>query len=115
MNNCGYATTKKWDLYEAQMRHGLKDLDVIKDFDILEFQRQDLALFLYAIHLIGELQMRNPTIKSYFPISEYDIHANVCASKDTRPTSAAFENRKFALDLLNSHILHNLETHGAIP
>lgn len=39
INGCGYAIDKKYDLQEMQLRSKLEDFGVLKDFDILDFQR----------------------------------------------------------------------------
>lgn len=39
INATGYATSKKYDLQEAQLRTKLADWDVLKDLDVIEFQR----------------------------------------------------------------------------
>ncbi|KAI9726218.1 MAG: hypothetical protein M1834_009388 [Cirrosporium novae-zelandiae] len=38
-NATGYATSRKWDLLEAQTKDNLKKFGVLEKFDILEFQR----------------------------------------------------------------------------
>ncbi|KAL6229211.1 hypothetical protein BDW75DRAFT_245929, partial [Aspergillus navahoensis] len=38
-NATGYATDKKWDLQEAQIKSKLEEWGVLKDFDILDIQR----------------------------------------------------------------------------
>lgn len=42
LNATGYATDKKWDLFERQMRHFLPE-EVKKGLETLEFQRYDLS------------------------------------------------------------------------
>lgn len=42
LNACGYATSKKWDLQEAQMRKKLKDWNV--QLEVLDFQRVGTAM-----------------------------------------------------------------------
>lgn len=39
MNATGYATSKKYDLYEAQTRAKLEEWGILDQFDVLEFQR----------------------------------------------------------------------------
>ncbi|KAI1339888.1 DUF1446-domain-containing protein [Xylariaceae sp. FL0016] len=43
VNATGYAVEKKYDLQEAQLRTQLSDWDVLKDIDLLEFQRVGVA------------------------------------------------------------------------
>jgi hypothetical protein len=38
LNATGYATQEKWNLYEKQIRYGLKQKDLLDAFDVLEFQ-----------------------------------------------------------------------------
>lgn len=38
-NSTGYATSKKWDLQEAQLRAKLEEWDELKNLDVLDFQR----------------------------------------------------------------------------
>jgi hypothetical protein len=38
VNACGFATEQKWQLYEAQIRFGLEKRDLLKAFEVLEFQ-----------------------------------------------------------------------------
>ena len=39
VNATGYGTTEKFDLYERMLKFGLKRLDILDKFDVLEFQR----------------------------------------------------------------------------
>lgn len=39
INATGYATSKKWDLQEAQLRGKLEEWDELRNLDVLEFQR----------------------------------------------------------------------------
>jgi hypothetical protein len=58
-NAVGYATKEKWQLFEKQIRFGLKEAGVHDKFDILEFQVYDLALISSFLKLIN-LQCWNP-------------------------------------------------------
>ncbi|KAJ4417709.1 hypothetical protein N0V82_005983 [Gnomoniopsis sp. IMI 355080] len=44
-NANGYATSKKWDLQEAQLRAKLEEWGELKNLDVLEFQRPFLAYY----------------------------------------------------------------------
>jgi hypothetical protein len=38
LNAAGFATEKKWQLYEAQIRFGLEKRGILNEFEALEFQ-----------------------------------------------------------------------------
>lgn len=38
LNATGYGTDKKWELYERQIKFGLKQAGYLDKFDVLEFQ-----------------------------------------------------------------------------
>lgn len=95
MNASGYATEKKFALFEMQIRFRLEQARLADAFDVLEFQVYiflDTVVTVIRANECGE-QCRNSTTRSALPATKHDLLPRLCSGGNSRSYLLASKNR----------------------